>query len=485
MVLLKTGVGMSRKIVSISYINGSAEFIEVERSQSGSFILSPPFAYTSESLQAACTRADEIYINGLFPTTSYEWETFPKVQERYLHSLITGSVQKKKPGARISTRFQYLRDVVKEGNAQALVAFQSIDKYEIESVFDLLRKFRKKVKYIYTLPTALAGALLRSEKPAGNSLLLWFTDSGAIIALISPDGLVKIARTLPYGLPGGEGPDAAHIAASNFSKEINREVMRTVNYFKQKFREPPPADIYLLGDKRLQTIFTDYPIKNLEALIHYGLSGSLPEGIEPEKFNRNIHLLGSLWANESFNFLPLQEIRERKADKILTAALIGLVLLIGLAGFWTLRIPGPRSHQDLISQMLELQFDIQELETSIAGLKPIEGRKRYYQSAFLAKKPEFIKFLQQIAAVVPAEMLFDSFSMTPGEKAWNCTITGKIKGQNWQKRLDTLREFGRSLYSFANIDIQNVSHTLGQAGMDAATISFQLSLQFIPGEEKR
>jgi hypothetical protein len=169
----------------------------------------------------------------------------------------------------------------------------------------------------------------------------------------------------------------------------------------------------------------------------------------------------------------------------LTAALIGLVLLIGLAGLWTQRIPGPQYHQDLVNKMQELQFDIQELETSIAGLKPIEGRKKYYQSVFLDKKPEFITFLQQIAAVVPSEMVFDSFSMTPRENTWNCTITGKIKGQDWQERLDTLREFGRALYSFANIDIQNVSHSLGQAGMDATTISFQLSLQFIPGEENK
>ena len=476
---------MSKKILSISYINGSADFIEVERSQSGGFSLASSIAPTGESLQAACTRADEIYINSLFPTAQYEWETFPKVQERYLHSLITSSVQRKRPGTKISARFQYIRDVIKDGNASSLVTFQSIEKNEIESVFSLLGKFRKKVKNISTLPTVLAGALVHSEKPAGNSLLLWFRESVAILALVSANGLIKIARTLPCGLPGGEGPDAAHIAASNFSADINREVKMTVNYFKQKFREPAPADIYLLGDDRLQTIFTDFPIINLEAAVHYGLSGRVLDGIEPEKLNNNVHLLGSLWANESFNFLPLQEVQERKSDRIFTAALIGLVLLIGLAGLWTLRIPAPRSHQDLNAQVQKLRQDIHELETSIAGLKPIEGRKKYYQSAFLDKKPEFIKFLQQVAAVVPAAMIFDNFNMAPGENGWNCTITGKIKGQNWQERLYTLREFGRALYSFTNIDIQNVSHSLGQAGMDATTISFQLSLQFIPAVENK
>jgi hypothetical protein len=476
---------MSKKIVSISYINGSAEFIELERSQSGSFILSPSFAFTSESLQASCLRADEIYINGLFPTAQYEWETFPKVQERYLHSLITSSVQRKRPDTKINARFQYIRDVVKDGNASSLVAFQSIEKRDIESVFHLLHKFRKKVKYIYALPAALAGAFMHSENPTGNTLLLWVRESVAVITIVDANGVIKIARTLPYGLPRVEGPDADQIAAANFSSEISREVMMTINYFKQKFREPAPSDIYLLGDDRLRNIFENFPIENLEASLHYGLSGSLPDGIESEKFNENAHLLGNLWANESFNFLPQQEIQERKADRILTAALIGLLLLIGLAGLWTLRIPGPQSHQDLVSRMQELRFDINDLDTAIAELKPIEGRKKYYQSAFLDKKPQFIGFLQQIAAVVPPEMVFDNFSMTPGENIWNCSITGKIKGQDWQERLDILREFGRALYSFANIDIKHVSHSLGQAGMDAKTISFQLSLQFIPGEKSK
>jgi hypothetical protein len=341
------------------------------------------------------------------------------------------------------------------------------------------------VKRIYTLPAALAGAFLQAEKPAGNSLLLWVSETVATIAIVSADGLIKVARTLPYGMPGGEGPDAAHIAASDFSAEIGREVMMTVNFFKQKFREPYPTDMFVLGDERVQTILTDFPVKNLEASLHFGLSGHVPEGITPEKFNENVHLVGNLFADESFNFLPLQEIQERKADKILTVALLGLVLLIGLAGLWTLRIPEPQSRQDLSDRIRELQFDVQELETSIARLKPIEGRKKYYRSAFLDKKPEFIAFLQQIATVVPTNMVFDSFSMTPGGSAWTCIITGEIKGQDWQKRLDTLRKFGRALYSFSNIDVKNVSHSLGQAGMDATAISFQLSLQFIPGAENK
>ncbi|MDX1776410.1 MAG: hypothetical protein R3297_07495 [Desulfobulbales bacterium] len=476
---------MSKKIVSISYLNQSVEFIEAARSQGGNFTRSAASVDTGKSLQDACAKADEIHINGLFPTAQYDWETFPKVQEQYLSSLIANSVKRNRPGSQISARSKHIRDEVKDGTVSSLIAYQTIEKDEITSIFSLLGKFREKIKTIYSLPTALAGAFLYSKKPEGNSLLLWVRAKVAVIAIVSADGLIKVARTLPYGMPGGEGPDTAHIAAADFSAEMGREIMMTVNYFKQKFREPYPADMYVLGNDRLQTIFADFPLKNLETSLHFGLSENVPPGVTPGKFNDNVHLFGNLLADNAFNFLPLQEIEERKTSRVLTVALIGLVLLIGLAGLWTMKIPAARSLEDLNDRRRELRLDVRELETAIARLKPIEGRKKYYQAAFLDKKTGFISFLQQVAAVVPAEMVFDSFSLTPAESSWNCMITGRIKGQDWQKRLDTLRKFGRDLYSFSNVDIKNVSHSLGQTGMDASTISFQLSLQLFPGADNK
>ena len=85
---------------------------------------------------------------------------------------------------------------------------------------------------------------------------------------------------------------------------------------------------------------------------------------------------------------------------------------------------------------------------------------------------------------MPQQMIFNNFKMTPADEYWDCTISGEIKGQTWQERLDILRDFGRSLYSFANVEVRNVVHSLGQTGMDSSTINFQITLQFFPGEQK-
>ncbi len=476
---------MSKKIVCISFINESAEFVEVERSKIDNFTLSPSFTFTKESLLAACSRADEIYISGLFPTAQFEREIFPKVHERYLRPLVTSFIQRKNPDTNISVRYQHIRDVIMDGNASPLVDLQSIEKTDIEYILDLLKEFRKKIKNIYSLPTALAGSVVHFEKPTGNTMFLWVKENIALIAVISADGVVDIARSLPNGIPGVEDPDAGHMAASGFSEDISREVIMTANYFKQNFREPAPEKMYLLGDERLQKIFEDFPIQSPDISVHFGLAGDLSKGIDPEKLNRNVHLLGSIFANESFSFLPVSEIGDRRLNTILSGALVGLVLLIGLAGLWALSIPGPQSNNDLVARIQELQFDIQDLETSISDLKPTEARKKYYQAAFLDKRPEFIALLQQITTIASPEMVFESFTMSPAEGVWNCMITGKIRGQDWQERLNTLREFSKDLYSFSNFDIQNTNHSLGQAGMNSESISFQISLQFLPGEAKK
>ena len=140
---------MSRKILCISFINESAEFVEVERSKIGNFTLSPAFTFTKESLLAACSRADDIYINSLFPTVQFEREIFPKVAERYLRPLVTSFIQRKNPDKNISVRYQNITDVMVDGNANPLVALQSVERTDIEFIFDLFKEFRKKIKNIY------------------------------------------------------------------------------------------------------------------------------------------------------------------------------------------------------------------------------------------------------------------------------------------------------------------------------------------------
>lgn len=473
---------MSRKILCINFINGATEYIEAKRSNNGNFVVTPSIGTTVESLLAACRRADEIYVSSLFPSSKYDWETFPKVQESYLRSLVSGFVQRKRPGPTITTRHQYIRDIEKDGKVGSLVAFQSLEESEIVSILELLNRFRKKIKSIHTLPAVLAGAVVRSEKPSDSFLLIWTKGNISIIAIVGAEGLIKIARILPYGLPESFDADVGQMASMSFGDDIGREVIMTINYFKQKFREPAPQIFYLIGEDRLHRVMEESPLKDIDAALHSGFSSEIFPGIMPEEFNRNVHLFGSLLADETFNFLPAREAQDRRANVFLSVALGVLAVLIGLALVWTLQVPAPQSHQGLTDQVRVLQSDIRELQTSVNRLKPIEEKMNYYQSTFLNEKPPFINILQQIGMVMPREMVFDTFRMTPADKAWNCMITGKIKGPDWQSRLDSLRSFGRSLYSFSNVDVQNVTHSLGQAGYDSSTISFQMSLQFISGE---
>jgi hypothetical protein len=203
-----------------------------------------------------------------------------------------------------------------------------------------------------------------------------------------------------------------------------------------------------------------------------------------EKFNQNINLMGSLYADDTFNFLPQEEIDTRKANNFLKVSLVVLVLMIGLTLLWSVKLPGRMSNQALKNEVSELQSDVDSLQISVNRLQPVKGQRQFYKSAFLNEKPPFIKILRQVSAIMPQQMVFNSFKMTPTGDNWDCTITGKIKGGDWQERLDILRQFGRSLYSFANVDIRNVVHSLGQTTMDSSTIDFQITMQFVSGADK-
>ena len=475
---------MSKKAVSVSFISEAVEFLEAERTQSGIFSFSPSIATTNESLQAACKRADEIYINCLLPDTHYGWEVFPKVQDRYMGSLVARSIERKSRPPALSTRCRAVKDVVKDGTVSSLVAFQAIEREKIDSLLNRVSRFKHKVKSVQTLPFSLAKAVVESEKPSANFLLLWIKGDVSVISINSPEGLVKISRTLPGGLPDEILPDLGPASAANFSRDLSREIVMTVNYFKQKFREDPPADLYMLGDSRLQQIIERHPLEKVEAATHFGLTGKIPHGLPREKFNEKIHLLGNLYADDAYNFLPYEEIVNRKTGRALSVTLAVLALLICVALFWSVQLSEKTSNQALKNQVRELQTDVQNLQASTDKLQPVHGQKKFYKAAFLNEKPAFITILRQLSAIMPQQMIFNNFKMTPADDYWDCTITGKIKGHTWQERLDILREFGRSLYSFANVDVRNVVHSLGQAGMDSSTINFQITLQFFPGEQK-
>jgi len=475
---------MSKKILCISFINGTAEYTETKKSNNGRFTVMPSIGTTSESLLAASRRADEIYVSTLSPGFDYDLVTFPKVQGGgHLRSQVSGFAKSKSGGTKITSRHQHIRDIEKGGKVKSLVAFQSVKEAEITSILQLLDRFRNKIKSIHTLPAVLAGALVQSERPAGSFLLIWTKENTSIISIVGEGGLIQISRTLPYGLPGKSvETDEEQAALQSFSDDINREVIMTVNYFKKKFRDSPPNDLYLIGDNRLHQVLVGSSLKDMDLELHSGFSSDILPGVRSDEMNGKVHLLGSLLSDETFNFLPSAEAQGRKINTVLSAALGVLALLLTATVLWTFQAPTSQKHHDLVNEVRVLQSDIQELQMSVNELEPVEEQINYYRSTFLTEKPPFIAILEQIGAEMPNEMVFDTFRMTPDGKVWNCMITGKISGSDWRSRLDTLRSFGRSLSTFPNVDIQNVTHTLQQAAYNSSTISFQMSLQFIPGE---
>lgn len=251
---------MSKKILSVSIVEDSYHYLEVARQPKGISINPPQTASTPEALMAACRKADEIYLNASFPTAMYQWELFPKVAKRYLHSLVKRDAQEKLGASvPISVQSKQLEEIVDAGVPKWQTAYLAIPTEEITRLWESFKDFHRKIKYITSLPVALAKIITQCDHPGENFMAIWIGEHATVMLINSPSGTVKIARNVPIGLPN-DTLSADQDSLNQFSQNLAKEITMTTTFFKQEFREQVPKILYLLGRFNLQDIVQKDPL---------------------------------------------------------------------------------------------------------------------------------------------------------------------------------------------------------------------------------
>ncbi|MFH0813293.1 MAG: hypothetical protein V2A69_10725 [Pseudomonadota bacterium] len=478
---------MAKKILSVSLLEDTFQYLEVEKQPAGFFLQSLPTVITQESLLAACRKADEIYINGLFPTALYEWGTFPKVARRYLNNLVNQDARAKL-GAPSPVQIQYetVKEVVDAGIAKWQVAYAAIEEDNIAFIWDTFKGYTRKIKFISPLPVALASTIAQIDQPQENFLTVWVGETSSVISISSPEGFVKVARSVPMGLPK-KGLADAPAYLSQFSQDLGKEISMTLTFFKQQFREAVPGTLYLLGNTQLQNIFTNYPLSGLSFAIHYRLAKSPVEGMPENQVCENIHLIGNLYLTDIFNFLPREEIITRKTHFAFRAAYAALVLIIVLGGFWGLTLTNTklerlREHNNTLSQLRNLQKQVKVLREDVGRLKPFEGWKELYENTF-KNQPPWNMFFSELGLLIPSNILVKTFQVAP-EKGpagivWTSQMSGQVKAKNWHEGLNLLRQFGGVLQSSPFFEVVNIQYAPEEMQTEAKTFDFQIAMQLV------
>jgi len=481
---------LAKKIVSVSLLDNTFQYLEAEKQPGGFFPYTPSSVITQESLMTACRKADQIYINGLFPTALYEWELFPKVAKRYLNTLVTKDAEGKL-GLPSSCQVQYktIQEVTDVGVAKWQIAYIALDEAITANIWDTFKAVRKKIKIIAPLPVALSAMIARTDQPQEDFLTVWVSETSSIISITTPDGLVKVARNIPLGLPKKDLPDNPDLF-KQFSSDLSKEISMTLTFFKQQFRETVPETLYLVGNPHLQRIFENQPLSGLSFDIHYTLSKSPVEGISEDQVNELIHLIGNFYLPEDFNFLPREEIISRKTGVAFKTAYAALALLIIAGGFWGLQLIHQKSKQmnefnNKFSQIQTLQKEVKILRQDVSRLKPFEGWKQLYQDTF-QNQPRWNMLLSELGLLTPSNIVIENYQIVPGKGSegtiWNSQMSGKIKAKNWQEGLNLLRQFGGTLQASPFFDVTDIQYAPKEMKQATKTFDFQIALMLSPEE---
>lgn len=196
---------MGKKVLCISFLDETIQCLEAERQHAGYFPRSTSVVSTNEALLASCKKADEIYINGSFPTATFERQNFPRLKKRLLQNLVSRSAQEKAGSTNpLEVRFRVVGSVEEGGATKSQISYVAVEKRDIASLQAKLQSQFKKVRNISPLPVSLAAVVREQDKPEKDFIVVWVGEESSIISFNSPGGEVKLARNVPVGLPHKE-----------------------------------------------------------------------------------------------------------------------------------------------------------------------------------------------------------------------------------------------------------------------------------------
>ena len=436
---------------------------------------------TKQALDSACSTADEIYINDSFLSAIYIWSLFPKVAPKHIADLLhQDALEKFQSTGEPNIGFQILAEVQVDGVRQREIAYVAIEEEEVTALWVLFKKFEKKIKGITSLPAAIAGTVARFESLESNFVVTWIGDTESIITIASKDSIVKVARSFPFGTRGVDFSDQESTRV--FSLRIDKELNRTINFFKQGFREPEPDKIYLFGNRNLQGAFETTPLSVLGADFYFQFRSPLISNFSPENESENFHIISSLFLNKNFNFLPRRVVADRNSKKIVYPACVAFAVLILVLFFWNSRLTAQIDREniklkDRFSTAMQLKGEVEVLENKISRLEPFQGWKVFYDETF-NDRLAWDRFFSEFGRETPPNIVLDSLVINPGGKDnWLAYVSGKVRSPDWEAGLEQIREYGAKIDSLPLFVVKKVDYAPQNLEEKAKYFNFNLLLE--------
>ena len=482
---------MGKRVLCVTYFQESYYFLEVDK-QSGGFFPQPLSSTTSlEALNAACRKADEIYISGEMQSALYEWEIFPRVAKRYQASLIGQDAKDKAgTGSPMQVRWKVLGDLVEGGAKKSRVAYIAVQNEDLDPIWNTFGKYIKKVKSIAPIPVALAAMVSRIDQPKDNFIIVWVGETSSVLTISSPEGVVKMARTIPVGLSRDEASlDAMERGA--FTEGLGKELFMTSTFFKQEFREAVPSTLYILGNNSLSGVLEDTPLPGAPEDVRFSMSEAPVNGLQASQINQQIHLIGNLYLPNDYVFLPEDAAAVPAADIFYKISMVALLVFIVGAGFWGVQMYAAGKSreariQKLASDIQTIQNEILVTREEVNKLKPFEGWKTFYEETF-TQRPAWNMVLSELGLVVPEQVVIEDFAVASVDRKKMtksgprlADLTGKIRAESWEEALAIFRSLGEKLEASPLFEVAAVQYSPKALEEPRKVFDFRITIKLLP-----
>ena len=482
---------MGKRVLCVTYFQESVQFLEVDK-QSGGFFPQPLSTVTSlEALNTACRKADEICISSELPSALYEWETFPRVAKRYQANLIGQDAKDKTgTGAALQVKWKMLGELAEGGAKKNRVAYIAVQNEDLEPIWNTFGKYIKKVRSIAPLPVALAAMVSRLDGPQENFIVVGVGEKSSVLTISSPDGVVKMARTIPVGLPRNTA-DLDSMERTAFADGLGKELFMTSTFFKQEFREAVPQTLYILGNNNLPEVLGEAPIPGAPADIRFSLAQAPANGIQERQINEQILLISNLYLPPDFAFLPESAEKVSTSEILYKVSVAALVLIILGAGVWGIQMyMSGRAKEARIKKLAgdiqNLQMDILTVREEVNNLKPFEGWKIFYEETF-TQRPAWNMVLSELGLVIPDQVVIDTFSVASLDRKVLtrsgprlADLSGKIRADNWEEALAIFRKFGEKLEASPLFDVAAVQYSPQALEEPRKVFDFRITIKLLP-----
>lgn len=493
---------MARNVLMASIIDGKTHLLTLKRSVKIYHMSGPPiFDADRETLEEKSRNAHEIYVVSDFPTANHYWGDFPDVPLRHLKEVVVREASEKFGYVGpIRAAFRDVGQVYQGSTRKRLLSCVVVDNAEVSRLEnEVFRGHSHKIIRIDSLSTVLAAAVSHVENPNSDFMVIAVGDSTTSIVVSSPKGDVKIARQIPVGF--GKEMDFNNAAlCKSFFQEIARDVSSTRLYYLQECQGSECGVPYMLGTPALERALELHG-EDVQPL-NFGFSKSPLSFMDVKQAAACAHLIGAFYCPKNYNLLSTQIQVARSLDRVYRLAMASIGAAIVGFGFYLYQIEPVGAdklagYSAKIQQLKAVQQEVAGLKKQVADLNRFSGWETFYKNTY-QNQPGWNVMFSEVAGNLPKEIVIESVRIEPGPvkdergkdvQGWNCIIVGLIKVSEWDKGLQKLREFGKSIHRSPNFKIQTVKYSPSldkdNRPTEETSFSFQINAQLTPQDAKK